>query len=114
MKRILYIESDKELRFFFSSKLKDEFRGVVNIASTVKQAKKLLIEEEPYNVIVLDYCLADGSGIDILKFKIRHRIEGRIFFFTNQMELRVPFSDQQCAVFHRLEFDKMIQGIRQY
>jgi DNA-binding response OmpR family regulator len=52
--RILFVEDDADLGEILGRKLKEEFKGVVDIASSGKEAMKILREEKPYDVIVSD------------------------------------------------------------
>jgi CheY-like chemotaxis protein len=103
--RILFIESDRDLRSFFGSKLKDEFKGTLDIVSTGKEAIKLLRTERPYDVIVSDYFLPNGSGLDLLHFKVKSQINGAFIFFCT-FKGEIPYSQEEY-----LQVDKFSLGL---
>jgi len=62
---ILIVDDNQEILFGLEKLLNDaDFH--TNTASTLKEAKKVL-EEYEYNLIVLDWMLPDGSGVEFLK-----------------------------------------------
>lgn len=80
--RILYVEDDAFLRNVFSAKLKEEFKGVIDTASSGKEAIKLLKCEKPYDFIISELLMMKGTGLDLLRFKTKNRITGSFIFFT--------------------------------
>ena len=109
--RILFIENDRELRVFFGLKLKSEFRGTIDIASTGKEAMKLLKTEQPYDVIVSDYFLSKGTGLDLLRFKIKNNIAGSFIFFCTARE-EVPYSKEEYHQVDKFSFGLLCEKIR--
>ena len=103
--RILFVESDRDLRIFFGTKLKDEFNGTIDIASTGKDAMKLLKTERPYHVIIADYNLSKGTGVDLFRFKIRNQIHGSFIFFGFTKEAFY------CSTENYLQVDKPNFGL---
>ncbi len=71
MERILHIlivDDNKEILYSLEQILKKE-RFYVDKACNVKEAKEK-VDEKEYNLIILDWILPDGSGVEFLK-KIR-------------------------------------------
>ena len=110
--RILFVESDRDLRIFFSSKLKEEFNGTIDIASTGKEAIKLLKTERPYQVIIADQILSKGTGVDLLRFKVRNQIHGTFIFFgfINQ---DIPYPTDNYLQVDKPNFGLLCQRIRE-
>ena len=111
MKRILFVESDKDLRSFFGSKLKDEFKGTIDIVSTGKEAIKLLRSERPYDVIVSDYFLPSGSGLDLLHFKVKNHINGAFIFFCT-VKGEIPYPQEEFVQVDKFSFEVLCESIR--
>lgn len=109
--RILYAESDKELRAFFGSKLRSEFKGTIDLASTGKEAIKLLKAERPYDVIVSDLILSNGSGVDILHFKEKNNISGSFIFFCTVKE-KIPSSGAKFIQVDKFSFCALSDSIK--
>jgi len=62
---ILIVDDNQEILFGLEKLLNDaDFH--TNTASSLKEAKEVL-EEYDYNLIILDWMLPDGSGVDFLK-----------------------------------------------
>lgn len=109
--RILFVESDQDLRAFFGSKIKEEFKGIVDLVATGKEAIKFLRFERPYDVIISDYFLTKGSGTDLLQFKIKHNITGSfIFFYTAIGEINCP--REEYLLVNKLSFRFLCEEIR--
>lgn len=109
--RILFVESDRDLRDIFGSKLREEFKGVIDIASTGKEAMKLLKNERPYNVIVSDYFLHKGSGADLLHFKIKNDIAGSFIFFCT-VKGEIPYSQEEYQQVDKFSFGLLCEEIK--
>ena len=111
MSRILFVESDKELRAFFGAKLKEEFRGTIDIASTGKEAIKLLRTERPYDIIVSDYFLTNGSGLDLLHYKIKNSISGTFIFFCS-IKVEIPLQEEVYLYVDKFSFGLLRENIK--
>lgn len=109
--RILFIESDKDLRSFFGSKLRGEFNGVLDIVSTGKEAIKLLRTERPYDVIISDYFLPSGSGLDLLHFKIKNQINGAFIFFCT-IKGEIPYPQEEFVQVDKFSFGVLCESIK--
>lgn len=111
MRRILFVESDRDLRSFFGSKLRDEFKGTIDIVSTGKEAIKLLRNERPYDVIISDYFLSNGSGLDLLHFKVKNQINGAFIFFCT-VKAEVPYPHEGYLQVNKFSFGLLCNEIR--
>lgn len=101
--RILFVESDKDLRLFFGSKLKEEFKGTIDIVASCKEAIKLLKTERPYDVIISDYFHVNGSGIDLLNYKLKNKIVGKFIFFCT-VRAEMPFKNCEYEQVDKFSF----------
>lgn len=109
--RLLLVESDKELRAYFGSKLRDEFKGTIDLVATGKEAIKLLRSERPYDVIISDYFLSKGSGADLLHFKIKNGISGSFIFFCTIEEV-IPYSKEEYQQVDKFSFGLLCDYIK--
>jgi DNA-binding NtrC family response regulator len=109
--RILVIENDSELRTFFGTKLKDEFKGTIDLVSTVKEAINLLKTERPYDVIVSDFDLPNGSGFDLLHFKVKNGISGAFIFFGT-VKGGIPYLSRNYQQVEKFSFGHLCQEIK--
>ncbi|GEM_PF-3300471 len=109
--RILFVESDKDLRAFFGSKLRDEFNGTIDMVATGKEAIKLLKSERPYDVIISDYFLPKGSGVDLLHFKIKNEITGSFIFFCSSKG-EIPYLKEENQQVDKFSFGLLCNEIR--
>jgi CheY-like chemotaxis protein len=64
-RRVLCVEDHEDTRFMLSSLLRDEDRDV-QLVSNIDEALRQ-VEEEAYDLFILDKQLPDGSGIDLCR-----------------------------------------------
>ena len=91
--RILFVESDNELRAFYGSKLRDEFTGTIDLVATGKEAIKLLRSERPYDVIISEIYTFKGTGLDLYRFKIRNKIRSKIILLSLGMANKITLGN---------------------
>ena len=53
----------------------------VDIARTVEEARKRLVEIEKYDLLILDVTLPDGTGFEVCEKVRKHNIQIPIIFF---------------------------------
>ena len=108
--RLLFVESDKDLRAYFGSKLKEEFKGTIDLVANGKEAIKLLKTERPYDAIITDYFLPKGSGVDLLHFKIKYEIAGSFIFFCS-IKGEIPYSLDTYQQIDKFSFSLLCKKI---
>ncbi|NOQ36330.1 MAG: response regulator [Methylococcaceae bacterium] len=79
--KILYVEDDKDLTQIMTLLLEDKVTVVS--ANTLQQAKKLL-QDETFDLVILDVGLPDGTGLDILPFLNTHLSTTPIIIFSGE------------------------------
>jgi len=79
--RILHVEDDPDISMVVNTLLGDEYQVVT--AKTLKQARQL-VEDEVFNLILLDVGLPDGSGLDILPILNKQKHQTPVILFTAQ------------------------------
>lgn len=107
------MESDKDLRLFFGDKLMNEFNGAVDLASTGKQAIKLLKSEKPYDVIISDFKISKGTGLDLLAYKIKNNLEASFIFFTGLPTVKVPDHLFGYSIVGKFGTESLFKSIRE-
>jgi DNA-binding response OmpR family regulator len=80
-KKTLLIIEDNPIQ---SDALRKGLRSIFNInqAPTLASAYSLLISKSPFDVVLLDRCLPDGDGIEILPFLEKHSPQTRVCVFS--------------------------------
>jgi DNA-binding response OmpR family regulator len=82
---ILIIDDNEELLYALQQLLKDaQYR--VDIAKTLQQGRER-IDEKKYDLILLDWMLPDGSGIELLSELRSNNISSPILLFSSKKEI---------------------------
>ncbi|WP_018962681.1 chemotaxis-specific protein-glutamate methyltransferase CheB [Coprothermobacter platensis] len=84
MARVLIVEDSRFVRQLVCDILKKNLNVICDEASTVKEAISK-IKFYPYDVILLDYILPDGTGMDILH-EAKSSIQGKVILFSSLAE----------------------------
>jgi DNA-binding response OmpR family regulator len=92
--RILCVDDDFDSRELISFMLRRENDTyIVTTASSIAEAERL-INEEPFDLYILDYCLPSKSGIQLCR-RIRENDSGTPVLFYSAMKRRV---DRELAM----------------
>jgi len=95
MKKLLYVEDEKELQTIFASGLNGldvEISSAADASSAIK-----IIEEQDFDIIVLDlHYVGEGSAKDILKFieSTSKKMCVEIFIVTGFIDLKMSLSKE--------------------
>lgn len=82
---ILIIDDNEELLYALQQLLKDaQYR--VDVATTLRQGRER-IDEKKYDLILLDWMLPDGSGIDLLSQLRIDNITSPVLLFSSKKEI---------------------------
>src|SRR3954454_19573065 len=105
-KQILLVEDERELREVLALGLR-RARYTVDVAATATEARQL-IEAQSYALVIADWMLPDGNGIDIADRALEHRaktliISGYLFGLPagaarRHRLLKKPFSTDALVV----------------
>ncbi len=90
MLKILYVEDDERLREIFTPQISKELGPEVTTATSGNEAIKLLNQEQSFDVIISDDLMSDGNGTDLLKYVMERNIKSLFVFFTNNVGLELP------------------------
>lgn len=82
---LLIIDDNEELLYVLQKVLKDA-NYHIDVAATLLAGKKS-ISEKKYDLILLDWMLPDGSGIDLLGEIRREKLQTPVLFFSSKKEV---------------------------
>lgn len=82
---LLIIDDNEEL-IFVLQKLLTDANYHVDVATALHEGKKF-IEEKKYDLILLDWMLPDGSGIDLLRELRQQKYQTPILLFSSKKEV---------------------------
>lgn len=80
IKKILLIDDDEGIQFSFSAFLKKKGYSV-ELADSIKQAK-MNLNSFSYDIVIIDYKLPDGDGIDFLEYIKEEQSDASILVIT--------------------------------
>ncbi len=96
--KALLVEDDEHLAFIISELLK-EYPVDVMSAETLARARAVLHETEDLSIVVLDLCLPDGDGMDLVA-EIRSRApEAEVLIMTGRNEATAAVHSLKMGVF---------------
>ena len=112
MTRILFVEDDEYIREIYQLRLAKQFKAEVVCASSGKKAIAILKADTNFDVIISDYSMPDGLGIEVLGFKLSNSIDCPFIFFTNTFEPEIPFErNTYVEVVEKGKFDMLCQSV---
>lgn len=112
MVRILFVEDDEFIREVYGARLSETFNAEVVYARSGNEAISILSSDTDFDIIVSDYMMPDGKGIDVLGFKLANTIKSPFIFFTNTDQPIIPFSkDSYTGVVSKFQFEKLCEYI---
>jgi len=80
MAKILVVDDDDSIRLLYSEELAEEGHEVSTAASAAEAVAKL--EEQTYDLVVLDIKLKNESGLDLLQKIVKERHEMPVILCT--------------------------------
>lgn len=115
MKKILLIEDDLSYQKLITSFLSKQGFEVVTCEHK-KNALKLL-ETESFDLVITDYWLPDGTGLEVLQFITSHLPALRVIFISNYSEVRIAVKAMKVGAFEYITKpinpDELLQTIKQ-
>jgi DNA-binding response OmpR family regulator len=85
MVHILIIDDNEELLYSLQQLLQDAYYHV-DVATTLTRGKEQ-IDDKKYDLILLDWILTDGNGIDLLIWLRRENIATPVLLFSSKKEV---------------------------
>ena len=112
--RILYVDDEEELRYLVENQLSHEGFHV-KTADDGDTAVKML-EENSYDVILLDIRMPRMSGIEVLKYIKKRGINSRVIMLTAVDDLSVALESVKNGAIDYLtkpyEFETLLKSIK--
>lgn len=109
--RMLFVEDDEDLRHIFLYKLRDEFEGLIQTAQSGNEGIEFLTKNS-FDIIISDFEMSNGSGLDLLRFKIEKNISSPFIFFTHALNPRIPYSSTEYTIVGKNDFQVLCKEIR--
>lgn len=105
---ILHVEDDEDLQLLIKEILADQ--AVVSTANTLRQAEQLL-EQNDYDLVILDLALPDGNGIEILPLLSHYNVPVLVF---SDMKLNEDYAKfvSQALLKSKSSPDSLIKTIK--
>lgn len=98
---ILIIDDNEELLYALEQLLKDAAYHV-DVAKTIHEGEYNVFEKK-YDLILLDWMLPDGSGVDLLSSLRRENIRTPILLFSSKKEIEEKVEALDCGADDYLE-----------
>jgi DNA-binding NtrC family response regulator len=112
MGRLLLVSADKNFIELARLSFEESFGCEVVCSSNAKSAIRELTRRTDFNVIVSEYNLQGGSGIDILKYKMSQNLLMPFFLFTDETSLDLPYCPNSfVGIFKTNQFEKLCESI---
>lgn len=80
MTKLLVVDDESSIRLLYAQELADEGYEVVTAGTAAEAAQKL--EEESYDLVVLDVKLKNESGLDLLQKIVKERSDMPVILCT--------------------------------
>lgn len=80
MARLLVVDDERDIRYLYAAELKDEGYQVDTAASGADAAE--LLQQHPYDLIVLDIQMKGESGLQLLQKIVRERTDLPVILCT--------------------------------
>lgn len=112
MKRILLVDNDENFVDIARISLEEKTGAEVIMASGGNEAIHLLSKGNRFDLIISEYDMPQGSGLDILKHEISRKSSIPFFFFTNTIRIEIPYSPLGfIGVFGKNQFVQLCASI---
>ena len=110
MRNILFIEDDAFIRDIYEVKLHLDLNAKVIVAASGNEGIKLLKSENSFDLVVSDYSMKDGTGLDVLIFLENSELSVPFYLYTSTIDLEVvtkyPFFK---GIHHKFQYNDLIQ-----
>lgn len=114
MLNILLIDDEPELLEITYEQITLNFNNV-NIAKAFSGNEGIsrLMKGEKFDLIISDYVMSNGSGVDLLKYKDSFGYPGYIILYTSHMRPELPKNTNQLflGVIEKFKFDELFECI---
>lgn len=107
---ILVIDDDPGMIFLLTEQLNKNFSGIsLTLASSGYQAIQILKEKSDFDLIISDYNMPDGNGIDVLKHLVISKHPIFFILHTSHLDPKLPEDrgDFFLGVIKKMDFDEL-------
>jgi DNA-binding NtrC family response regulator len=112
--RILYVEDEPNLREIYGFKLKNYFNCEVITLESGNKASNLLKNDSRFSIIISDFSMADGSGLDLLYYILNNNLKIPFVFFTMNAQIKNTLKfDQQIDFVLKFDFEELCKVVSQ-
>lgn len=112
MKRILLVDSDDNFVDIARLSLEENTGAEVIRASGGNEAIHLLSKGNQFDLIISEYIMPLGTGLDLLKHQIYQSSSIPFFFFTHATRIEIPYSPKGfIGVFGKNQFEQLCTSI---
>lgn len=113
MRRILLVDSDSNFLELARLGLEENVGAEVVCATGVTEAVYQLNRGNKFDLIISEYILTDGTGLDLLRFQISQSSSIPFLFFTHASRLEIPYTSTGfIGVFGKNEFDQLCSSVK--
>lgn len=110
MRNILFIEDDAFIRDIYEVKLHLDLKAKVIVAASGNEGIGLLKGEHSFDLVVSDYSMKDGTGLDVLSFLENNQFKIPFYLYTSTIGLEVdtkyPF---YMGIIHKFQYNDLIK-----
>ena len=114
MLNILLIDDEPELLEITYEQITLNFNNV-NIAKSFSgnEGISLLMKGEKFDLIISDYIMPNGNGVDLLKYKDSFGYPGYFILYTSHISPELPNNTNQLflGVIEKFKFDELFECI---
>src|SRR3989338_4181702 len=109
---ILHVDDDHSIREIVSGYLSEQLHAKVTTAVAGNSAIQLLKGGRRFDIIVSDYKMADGSGVDLLKYVIDNNLTSFFVIFSSELAPELPKkSGKFLGIVEKLDLEKLARTI---
>lgn len=113
MGRILMVDSDSNFLELVRIGLEENIGAEVICSASVREAVYQLSKGISFDLIISEYILTEGAGLDLLRFQISQSSSIPFFFFTHASRLEIPYNSTGfIGVFGKNEFDQLCSSVK--
>lgn len=109
MTTILFIEDDTFIREIYEVKLRMDLNATVTVASSGNMGIRLLEDRSDFDLVISDYSMEAGGGLDVLKFLENSSSSVPFFLYTSNVGLEIktnyPFFK---GIIHKFDYADLV------
>ncbi|MFP5386741.1 MAG: response regulator [Bacteriovoracia bacterium] len=112
MLSILLVEDDVYLREIYETQLAQDLNCKVSVAFSGNEAIHLLQENTSFNLIISDYSMPNGTGLDLLGYLEKNKANIPFYFYTGTIDLEVKtIYPVYKGLIHKFNYTELISRI---